>query len=169
MYTRLIAASMNSVVKNGVHPGFIEIIKQLSPDEAKVLGYMARRNKLPVISVRYENEEGNGFEVLRNFSNIGELADCEQPFKIDSYFDNLIRLGLIEMGPLMSSLTNKQVYEPLKNHPTVLKVANEKMLENAVYNKVNIVESYVDVTRYGKEFCDVCVMENNEVVVRTGK
>ena len=34
MYANLLANSMNKVVKNGVHPGFVEIIKQLSPDEA---------------------------------------------------------------------------------------------------------------------------------------
>lgn len=37
MYANLLANSMNKVVKNGVHPGFVEIIKQLSPDEAKIL------------------------------------------------------------------------------------------------------------------------------------
>lgn len=169
IYARLIAASMNSVVKAGVHPGFIEIIKQLSPDEAKVLEYIARSNKLPIVSVRYENEQGNGFEVLRNFSNIGELAKCEYPLKIDSYFDNLVRLGLIEMAPLMASLTNKQLYEPLKKHPYVMGFTNVNMSQDVAYNNVKIVESYVDITRYGKEFCDICIFDNNEVVVRMGK
>ena len=40
MYANLLANSMNKVVKDGVHPGFVEIIKQLSPDEAKFLKYM---------------------------------------------------------------------------------------------------------------------------------
>lgn len=43
MYANLLASSMNTVVKNGVYPSYVEIIKQLSPDEAKILRYIAER------------------------------------------------------------------------------------------------------------------------------
>ena len=42
MYANLLASSMNKVVKNGVHPGYVEIIKQLCPDEAKILRHIAK-------------------------------------------------------------------------------------------------------------------------------
>ena len=53
MYANLLANSMNKVVKNGVHPGFVEIIKQLCPDEAKILKYIMHKETIPIITLTY--------------------------------------------------------------------------------------------------------------------
>ena len=116
MYANLLAKSMDSVVKNGVHPGFVEIIKQLCPDEAKLLRYLSHIPTVPTVTLRYENEKGEGIEVVKNFSNIGDLTSCEDSFSICVYFDNLIRLGLLKESPPYSSLIDKNLYEPLKEH-----------------------------------------------------
>ena len=39
MYANLLAASMNADTKWNVHPSFVDIIRQLTPDEAKLLKY----------------------------------------------------------------------------------------------------------------------------------
>lgn len=169
MYANLLANSMNKVVKNGVHPSFVEIIKQLSPDEARLLKFMAKNETAPVISVRYEDSTGSGFRIVKNFSNYGELAGCEMPYNITSYFDNLLRLGLIEQGPTMTSLTDKSRYEDLKKHDYILGYTDEGALKNIPYNKVKFVESYVTMTEYGKIFNRICVLENDVVVMRVGK
>lgn len=115
LYANLLANSMNKVVKDGVHPAYVEIVKQLSPDEAKILCYMRNHTTVPTITLRRENDKGEGIEIIKNFSNIGELSKCEHPFEVNKYFNNLIRLGLLE-GSTLSSLTNKWLYEPLKTH-----------------------------------------------------
>ena len=51
LYASLLANSMNKVVKDGVHPAFVEIIKQLSPDEAKILRYMSIFSSVPTIFI----------------------------------------------------------------------------------------------------------------------
>lgn len=75
MYANLLANSMNKVVRNGVHPGFVEIIKQLSPDEAKILRYFSAHESVPTIIMRAENERHQGFDFVKNFSDIGENVD----------------------------------------------------------------------------------------------
>lgn len=37
LYANLLAKSMTDILKNRVHPAFVEIIRQLTPDEAKIL------------------------------------------------------------------------------------------------------------------------------------
>ena len=106
MYANLLANSMNSVVKKGVHPGFVEIIKQLSPDEAKVMKYFSTQNTVPTITVRYQLKSGGGIDIVKNFSDVGEKTGCERPLDINMYFDNLIRLGLLKSSAGISSLTN---------------------------------------------------------------
>ena len=60
MYANLLASSMNKFIKNDVHPGYIEIIKQLCPDEAKILKYIAEKINIPTISLYYGSHINGG-------------------------------------------------------------------------------------------------------------
>ena len=164
LYANLLANSMNAVVKNGVHPGFVEIINQLSPDEAKILRYFSVHKVIPTITLRAENENGEGVDVIKNFSDIGEKSQCEETYNLNKYFDNLIRLGLVCSAESMSSLTDKKLYEPLKNHPAMEK--QKKSVENrpVPYNKPIYSESFLYLSDYGKAFCGICL--GNVKVVR---
>ena len=161
MYANLLANSMNSIIKKGVHPGFVEIIKQLSPDEAKVMKYFAANQKAPTITLRYELKDGGGIDVVRNFSNIGELVGCEQPLDINMYFDNLIRLGLIQASPSLASLTDKELYKPLKEHPVIEELMNPNKIVKTEYEKASIVEGFMSRTDFGEAFCNICLTIQN--------
>lgn len=157
MYANLLANSMNKVVKNGVHPGFVEIIKQLCPDEAKILRYMATNPIIPIITLRMQDEKGEGFDLLKKFSDIGERASCENPYEISKYFDNLIRLGILEKPGELSSLTDKSLYDALKNHLYI--VGFKRPLEhiNSELYKTTFQESFIRITDYGNAFCKICL------------
>ncbi|MFD2454137.1 DUF4393 domain-containing protein [Ideonella paludis] len=47
LYANLIAASMDKTTAAGAHPAFVEIIKQLTPDEAKLVGLFIRPRAFP--------------------------------------------------------------------------------------------------------------------------
>jgi len=160
MYANLLASSMITIVKNGVHPGFVELIKQLCPDEAKILKYMFSYQKtLPTITLRYEDDRGQGVNIIQNFSDIGELSKCENdnPSDISKYFDNLARLGLIEYAGELSTLTNKTLYEPLKTHRYIAPLATYTAAQKRNLKKATIVESYVRLSNYGTSFCSICL------------
>ena len=157
MYANLLANSMTSIVKNGVHPGFVDIIKQLSPDEAKILRYFATENIIPTITLRYENNDGSGISVVKNFSNVGELTQCENQYTVNKYFDNLNRLGLVESSAVMSALTDKTLYEPLKKQSYIKTRIADSAVKKAGFEKYEIVEGYMSITDYGREFCNICI------------
>lgn len=164
LYAQLLANSMNETMKDGLHPAFVEIIKQLSPDEAKILRYMSSNTIIPTITLRRVNEEQAGFDVVKNFSNVGELAKCEYPFEIGKYFDNLIRLGLLESATL-ASLTNKTLYEPLKKHQYI--ESQIKTIEHQAppYNKTKFEESYISITDFGNSFCEICLRTTRTITI----
>lgn len=164
MYANLLANSMNKVVKNGVHPGFVEIIKQLSPDEAKILKYMSGASSIPTISLKYSNESG-GIEVIHNFSIVGEQAGCENPYDVSKYFDNLVRLGLLDDAKGMAFLINKSLYDPLKKHRLIIPHATDEKAKEQGFNKHEFSESYVKLTSYGKSFCDICLTTQKGIVI----
>lgn len=161
MYANLLASSMISVVKSGVHPGFVEIIKQLAPDEAKILKYMfTYDNILPTITLRYVDEDGGGIDIIKNFSNVGELSKCENdtPKDISKYFDNLLRLGLIKLPGELSSLTNKNLYTPLKTHKYIVPIATDEIAKKNGFSKIDMGESFVQLSSYGAAFCSICLV-----------
>lgn len=164
MYANLLANSMNKIVKNGVHPGFVEIIKQLSPDEAKVLRHLAVRKVIPTVTLRYENEKRSGIDVIRNFSNVGEIVKCEYPFEISKYLDNMIRLGLVKDSGL-SSLTDKSRYDNLKTHPHIQEYLEEETILQTGYNTPVFKEGFMTLTDYGKSFCEICLTPINVITV----
>lgn len=161
LYAQLLANSMNETMKDGIHPGFVEIIKQLSPDEAKILRYMSSNTIIPTITLRCVNEKEEGYDVVKNFSNVGELAKCEYPFEVGKYFDNLIRLGLLK-NAMLASLTNKSLYEPLKTHSYIVEKSRAASAQNGEYNHADIKESYMELTDYGELFCTICIGQTNK-------
>ena len=158
MYANLLANSMNKVVKNGVHPGFVEIIKQLCPDEAKVLKYLSLINTIPTITIRQVDEfKISGIDIIKNFSNVGELVKCEEPYDINKYFDNLIRLGLLEASEQFSSISDEKNYEPLNNHPFIQNKIDTTPFINPDCNKIQMKKGFMRLTDYGKAFCKICI------------
>lgn len=168
MYANLLANSMNSVVKNGVHPGFVEIIKQLSPDEAKILKYISVKRIIPTITLRYAHNKGGGVDIISNFSNVGEITDCENPGDVAKYFDNLIRLGLVVDSEL-ASLTDKSHYEPLKSHKEILDYAKEERAKTAGFDKIQFTEGFIKLSAYGSSFCEICLESQNATIFKVSK
>ncbi len=161
MYANLLANSMRKVVRNGVHPAFVEIIKQLCPDEAKILKYLYNKNAIPVVSVRCCNKSGGGFELLKNFTNVGEIVDCEEYLKTNKYFDNLSRLGILEINPPNTTLLNKKLYKEIKEHTMITTLVKNIENNDSEFNIPVLKEGYLCLTDFGKSFCEVCVDDSD--------
>lgn len=160
MYANLLANAMNKVVKNGVHPSFVEIIKQLCPDEAKILRHIAQQEGFPLLGIRYENPKtSDGLDIVKHFSDIGYKTNCEYPRDFPKYLDNLVRLGLVELEGIRS-LTFKEFYHPLKEHSDFKKLL--VIPEN--YSKVGYIypkeiPHFGTITNFGRHFCRICITD----------
>lgn len=161
MYANLLASAMNSVVKNGVHPAFVEIIKQLCPDEAKFLKYLYVHPVIPTVTMRYVSEKQGGIDICKDFSNIPEKIRCENPYAVSSYIDNLVRLGLLQRSTL-SYLVDKSVYQPLKEHKYFSKLKDLDIISRYNMKSYKFDEGYVTLTNFGRGFCQVCLSTTKE-------
>ena len=115
MFTNLLGASMNSETFDE-HPAFVEIIKQLCPDECKMLKYLLYDSIMPMLKVRKELNAGGEVDATPYFSDICFLSKCEHPLKFPEYLDNLHRLGLIEIQ-YDRYLSNDFYYTQLRENP----------------------------------------------------
>lgn len=159
LYANLLASSMDKATAEGAHPAFVDIIKQFTPDEAKLVGLFLREIPLPLLDVRMEiknpsEENSGGNDVLVNFSQLGKIAGCEYENLTPTYIDNLCRLGLAEIPPLYK-YTAKGVYEVLENDIVVL--AYKTQIENKPDFEAVFIRKALRITELGKQFARICV------------
>lgn len=154
LFTNLLGAAMNSDTAQTVHPAYVEIVKQLETDEAKLLKKMTPTivKFYPLINVKLKYGVGDGVVFIKWFTDLG-FDVCEKPEKIGTYLENLERLKLIEVPPLMS-FTDNQAYEELFNHPAIKK---ESLLEKIPDDmKFGYDKLVFNLTSFGVDFIKAC-------------
>lgn len=152
MYANLLVASMNSDTKWAVHPSYVDIIKQLTPDEAKLLKLIAQRNSLPIVDINLNVQPEGYHTVVHNFSDIIATV-CDMPQNATAYFDNLSRLKLVDI-PSGVYLVAENAYTSIENHPKVTKIMKTSFADGS---RPDIKKKLVEITEFGKAFCKVCL------------
>ncbi|PAE20487.1 hypothetical protein CHH80_10770 [Bacillus sp. 7504-2] len=154
MFANLIASSINIDKTNDAHPSFVEIIKQLHPDEAKIIKYFSDRG-FPLLDVLAVFDNGGRMHFTLNFSDIAEKAECVAPLSIGSYIDNLSRLGLIAVEN--NALISPQLYDSLLEHPVITEAKHRATF---IGNKEPIVvKKHFRVTPFGIQFYRTCCVQ----------
>lgn len=163
MYANLLAASMDKKTAQGAHPAFVEIIRQLTPDEAKLVGLFVTGMAFPLVNVRWEfrhpsDGKTGGQEILVNHSLLGRIAGCEFPQMTPTYLDNLCRLGLAEV-PTFMQYTAKGVYDALESDPSVKQLVTA--FDADPERKVVVERKAFRVTQLGHQFARICVVRKS--------
>ena len=156
MYGKLLATAMNADQVTSAHPAFVEIIRQLNPDEARLCKLFKSANSFPTIDLRAViNDEGSYKDILLHYSRIGYDAGCIRPQHIQQYIDNIARLGIVEIPAAGSVyLSEKEKYKALEDDALVL-AGKEFILKNS--HKPEIKYGVVRRTSFGKAFVEACV------------
>lgn len=92
LYANLLASAMDINTAKTAHPGFVEIIRNLSSDEAKVLNYILKNEVAPVVDIKRVLLKQKGeIKTHELISTIGVDAGCEHRELTGSYLVNLER------------------------------------------------------------------------------
>src|SRR6516162_2109869 len=119
-YLNLLAASMDGARADRVHPGFLEVLRQLTPDEVRIISLFQHDGPYPIVSVQSRYRHGSVIATaLRHFNLLGEQAGCEHPRRAPLYVDNLVRLGIAELRRVRIS-EDTRVFVAVEQHPEVL-------------------------------------------------
>lgn len=152
LYANLLTASMNADTKWQVHPSFVDIIKQLNPDEARYLKSLPAMVIVvhPLIDV-FINIGGGGFHpFISNFTDY-HLSVLEHPENICTYIDNFVRLNLIEI-PSDQYLNEPEKYKALEKHPMIQHPIKG---DESVHVSYNYKHKLFKLTHYGINFLTV--------------
>jgi hypothetical protein len=147
LYANLLAAAMNTATAPEAHPGYVEILKNLSSDEAWLLQAFAAVSYFPVIHIRGRSKE-NGFTLYKRFhTHIPGLA-VRHPQLLAAYLDNLIRLGILESPP-GERLRDDALYIPIETDTGL-----EPLLEDilAKDEQIEFERAMIRLTSFGGQF-----------------
>lgn len=151
MYLSLIATAMDGKVADKVHPSFVEILRQINADEARLLSYYLKSDKYsPVVQVRQVFPNGSWLVVQQHLiryvgiNNGAPVVDEEMSSKID----NMLRLGLITVS-YDAEVKVEAAYEWVDERPEIVKY---RSLFEKGGNKVSLVRGTIGRTAYGTQF-----------------
>jgi hypothetical protein len=166
-YLNLLAAAMDGDTAARVHPAFLTVLRQLTPDEVRIVSTFQHDGPYPLVTVgaRYRFGERLSTE-LRHFSLLASQAGCEHPERVAMYIDNLCRLGLAELRPVRIA-DDTRMFRPLEGHPDVQAAiarieARIPELETAHPNDdgnrvvADVQRSALYMTSFGRQFYEAC-------------
>ncbi|MBO7618021.1 MAG: DUF4393 domain-containing protein [Bacteroidales bacterium] len=158
LYANLLVSSMNADTRWEVHPAYVDIIKQLSPDEARIINSVAnfKHNFLPLLDVKatdknsLSTQHGGHKLIVTNFTTVG-FNVIEHKENICKYVDNLVRLSLFEIPPTYH-LTNPSLYIPLEESEVLGTMIDpyRARFDVGFYHKVLVI------TNLGLSFKRIC-------------
>ena len=159
MFAKLIASSMDKRKDGLVHQSFVEIIKQMSPDDAKVLIELTNPSVLINCLVKRTDLENQN----EWFSDIFLSPNIPEEISVNSVsISNLERLGLLyipnrNLGNLRMNSEDKTTIEQFKN--TTLYKALMHDCENPASPRksVEIITYLAYLTKLAFAFKSVCL------------
>ncbi len=132
----------------GRHPAFAEILKQMNPDEARIVRFLYKAGVQPSIDVRTKTLFQIGSErILGGVNMVAEMASCRWPKAGRKYLGNLNRLGLVRFSS--EPVADIRRYSLLEVQPEAMEAIASVKSAICVYRSIYLSE-------FGKQFAEVC-------------
>lgn len=185
LFSNLVANSMNKEYIDKTHPAFVDIIKHLSPFDAKLITDSFKLNvkTRPICRIRMQTDNQPLFGVPEKIFNhfysestgsisfenyfLTQKLDANQTF-VSRSLSNLSRLGIIEIT-FYEWLADFAIYKPfeesdffknqLSEHNKFIEQVSSRLKNSANKNNfryINLARGMVKVTPLGKDFISVC-------------
>ncbi|POE18476.1 MULTISPECIES: DUF4393 domain-containing protein [Pectobacterium] len=160
LFAGLLASSMDKNKASKAHPAFVEIIKQLTTDEAIIISIIKEKKSIPLIDIVVASDENkNGNIVYSNLSSFSFANGLEQPKQFSSYVYNLCRLGLLEI-PIEYIYISPSVYKSDDYDEIIYSAPWKEMIDamNLNENKeFHYAKKRLNITDMGRQFISVCI------------
>ncbi len=157
LYANLLATAMDKETVHKAHPGFVEIIKNLTSDEAILIQAFIIQNRYPIIDVRAKLRDNSGYNTaFSNYSHLHKKVVIQRIDLIPTYLDNFCRLGILVI-PFDEYMMAPNTYESLETDAELNDLKNH--IENQMNRAIAFERKLVELTTFGKLFVENVVNE----------
>ena len=157
-YANLLAKASNKDDVDLVHPGFINKLNSMSPDEVRILEYLKDFKSISYIVFRAINKKDSRTQNL-SYRLIGlESILGLAPNRIQQHIENLISLSILRDRD-DASLAEVQKYEEIIDFYKDTKMQCKIKIANGEYGEdreLDIQKCFYEITTIGKVFINAC-------------
>lgn len=134
------------------HPAMAMIMREMSPDEARIVRFLGETGPHAVIDVIAHNPmTRKRREMVHNYSLVGREAGCIRPANAPIYLDNLSRLGIVAIRPYR--LRSQRNYDLLTCQPEVQDIRKPE----GRLVRLKVVHKGIELSDFGKELFRNCL------------
>lgn len=163
LYINLLTNASDRKYHENTHPRFVGIIKNIAPDEAKILEKLNQRDDvqdtIPFITLRLNisiehpeiGKKSGIVDTNEKYTDFEKNDFLRLPNKSKEYFENLVGLGLLHCETQKYSQGN--VYDKLVSDNQQY-IDEQKALPHI--KNVTILKGYYNLTKFGKSFIIAC-------------
>ncbi len=166
MYAKLISKAMLNEYDDKIHPGIVNILQNLHPQETLLLSLLSTQNSVPIIETHWKKKDLKGYriqstniylipkKVTHTISESVGVLRCED-FVIGNpaFLSNLNRLGMIKLS-YSEFLVDEHSYAALEN---LEEVTNEKKICEASDFEFVVARGMCQLTPLGSDFINICI------------
>lgn len=147
---------MDTEKKEQVHPAFVDILKKLTPDEAKIIQYLKGVNDLEYVDLKGENKENDrGFIYIeRHITLLRSNVSFSRPENELAYLENLVCLGILKDCDTLYAVEEGN-YKRIEENLGLERLRSIYTPE--IYRAISVHRSIYQVTKFGKNFIKAVV------------
>ena len=154
LYTSLLAKASNSQTQSLAHPSFVNVLNNLSPDEANLLKFFDRHNQVAFCSGRFIDPQKNYWiQVIDLHFSLDSDTPLVFPANKVAYISNLEGLGLVRVLRDVF-IVPETIYEPMEAQ---LKAAFQNVPSPPNLPEFQTQRGKLEVTQFGTLFLQACV------------
>lgn len=155
MYANLLASSMDRETASTAHPGFVEIIRNMASDEARLIRYVFEKGMVPVVDIKRRRKDPSGEQLVKEVvGTYAYHAGCDHQDLGAAYMVNLERLGLVALRR-GAHLTAEGVYDEITEAPDVARLID--LIDQEEGHTAAVDKFHVAITPFGQQFGRACV------------
>ncbi|WP_317178663.1 DUF4393 domain-containing protein [Pectobacterium sp. HCp5_1] len=160
LFAGLLASSMDKNKADKAHPAFVEIIKQLTTDEANIISIIKEKNYIPLVDIIVSSDKNKVGDVVYGNVSFFSFGDhLEQSKQFSSYVNNLCRLGLLVIS-IDYKFFLSPIYSSIEYDEIIGGASFKKVIDGMNLNEneeVNCEKKALTITDMGKQFISVCI------------
>jgi hypothetical protein len=154
----LIASTMDAGRTEDAHPAFIEILKQLTRDEVRILALLPPAGRvLPMVNIAYIDRSDRILSSVRHILPLRIAGSCASPAAIAGSVDNLLRLNLVSSPPDLT-INEERHYRDLLAQPFL----EDMEARRPAHLKAEIERRVITLTDFGDRFRRCCLSKPDQ-------
>jgi hypothetical protein len=153
MYIELLANASQIHKANVAHPSFVNVINNISPDEAILIKSIREMSGIPFIAVRLKHKTKNEWNTINGMMpGLSCLAELHYSGNIHAYISNLEGLGVLHVREDIF-MVGENIYEPLE---VVAKQLYSKIAESMPDRTLDFVRGKIEITPFAQLLITAC-------------